>query len=155
VDTDVAAPVVAAVTVPLPPEHAFALFTGGMGRWWPLATHSIAADSYEGSVTATAVRMEAGVGGRIVESTSDGGEYEWGEVLEWNPPRRVAFSWNPTLEDRPQTHVAVTFSPADGGTRVELVHTGWERLGERGERMRRGYDEGWPVVLGRFTAAAG
>jgi uncharacterized protein YndB with AHSA1/START domain len=156
VDTrsDLAAPVVASVTVPLPPDDAFALFTEGMGRWWPLATHSVAADTFEGAVTATDVRIGAGVGGRIVESTSDGAQYDWGEVLEWDPPRRLAFTWNPTLEDRPHTRVAVTFTAEDGGTRVELVHTGWERLGERGGRMRRSYDLGWPGVLGRFAAAA-
>jgi uncharacterized protein YndB with AHSA1/START domain len=152
--SDAVAPVISSVTVPLPPDDAFALFTGGMARWWPLATHSIAADTYEGAVTATNVRMGDGVGGRIVESTSDGNEYDWGEVLEWDPPRRLAFTWNPTLEERPYTHVAVTFAPAEGGTRVELVHTGWELLGERGERMRRGYAEGWPIVLGRLVAAA-
>jgi uncharacterized protein YndB with AHSA1/START domain len=153
--SDVASPVVTSVIVPLPPDDAFALFTTGMGRWWPLGTHSISADTHEGAVAATDVTMGARVGGRIVESMGDGTSAEWGEVLEWDPPRRVAFTWNPTLEDRPSTHVAVTFSPADEGTRVELVHTGWDRLGERGERMRRGYEEGWPIVLGRFTAAAG
>jgi uncharacterized protein YndB with AHSA1/START domain len=153
--SDVAAPVVRSVTVPLPPGDAFALFTTGMGRWWPLATHSISADTHEGIVTATDVTMGTGVGGRIVESMSDGTQAEWGEVLEWDPPRRVAFTWNPTLEDRPFTHVVVTFSPADEGTRVELVHTGWERLGDHGLRLRRGYDEGWPIVLDRFIAAAG
>src|SRR4051794_19942214 len=130
--SDVASPVITSVTVPLPPEEAFALFTEGMGRWWPLATHSIAADTHEGAVTATDVTVEPGVGGRIVETMSDGAEVPWGEVEEWDPPRRVAFTWKPTLRPDPFTHVAVTFAPVAAGTRVELVHTGWERLGERG-----------------------
>ena len=153
--SDLTAPVVTSVTVPLPPDEAFALFTDGMGRWWPLATHSVSADTHEGPVTATTVTMGARVGGRIVESMSDGGQADWGEVLEWDPPRRVAFTWKPNLRPDPFTHVAVSFEPTADGTRVELVHTGWELLGARGEVLRRGYDAGWPVVLGRFTAAAG
>src|SRR4051794_23746987 len=105
--SDVAAPVLASVTVPLPPDAAFALFTDGMGTWWPLETHSIAADT---EIKPTTVSWGSGVGGRIVESMSDGPQADWGQVLEWAPPRRLAFSWNPSLEDRPKTHVAVTFS---------------------------------------------
>jgi hypothetical protein len=48
--------------------------------------------------------------------------------------------------------VEVTFRPAGVGTRVDLVHTGWERLGGKGARMRAGYDAGWAVVLGRYAA---
>ena len=43
----------------------------------------------------------------------------------------------------------------DGGTRVELVHTGWERRGEQALEAMKGYDEGWEVVLGeRYAGAA-
>ena len=149
------AQVVKAVTVPLPPAAAYELFTARMAEWWPLETHSIAADTHEGRVRATAVRFEPGVGGRIVETVSDGTEADWGRVLEWEPPQRVAFSWKPNLGPGPHTRIEVTFSPAGAGTRLELVHTGWEAFGAFGEDRRRGYTTGWDPVLQRLVAAAG
>lgn len=34
-------PVVKSVSVPLPVDKAFHLFTEGYARWWPLITHSV------------------------------------------------------------------------------------------------------------------
>ncbi len=147
-------PVVRTVTVPLPPEQAFELFTSGMGRWWPVETHSIAADTHEGRMSTRSLTFEPHLGGRIVETMSDGSEGVWGRVLEWAPPQRVAFTWKPNLRAAPYTRLDVSFSPADGGTRVELVHTGWEQLGADAEDRRRPYERGWDGVLARFAAAA-
>ncbi len=44
------------------------------------------------------------------------------------------------------------FSPDGGGTRLDLEHRYWERLGEPGIDTRDGYDTGWDTVLGRFAA---
>src|SRR3712207_9297211 len=93
----VIAPIVRTVQVPLPPEQAFELFTAGMGRWWPLHTHSIAADTHEGRVTVVSLTFEPRLGGRIVETMSDGSQGEWGRVLDWSPPRHVSFTWKPHL----------------------------------------------------------
>ena len=38
------------VTVPLPVEKAFRLFTDGINSWWPFESHSIGGDKVE-SVT--------------------------------------------------------------------------------------------------------
>jgi hypothetical protein len=48
----------------------------------------------------------------------------------------------------------VRFSAEGSGTRVELVHTGWERLGERAGEVRARYDTGWEPVLGSYVDAA-
>lgn len=148
-------PVVRTVQVPLAAAEAFVLFTRDMGRWWPLQVHSIAADTHDGRVTATGLVFEERVGGRIYETMSDGSEGDWGTVLEWSPDARVAFSWNPTLEERPETTVTVWFTPTGAGTEVTLVHTGWELLGDIGAAHRDGYDNGWVGVLARFVEAAG
>ncbi|MFP5297455.1 MAG: SRPBCC domain-containing protein, partial [Actinomycetota bacterium] len=144
-------PVVRSVVVGIDPEAAFELFTVGMGTWWPLHTHSIAADTFEGRVTVTELVFEAHPGGSIYEVMSDGTKGEWGKVLEWEPPGRVVFSWKPNLEDVPPTEVEVTFIAVDDGTDVRLEHRGWERLGERGAVLRRGYEQGWPTMLSRFA----
>ena len=44
-------PIRRSVVVALPLAEAFALFTDGLDGWWPLHTHSIAADTFEGRVT--------------------------------------------------------------------------------------------------------
>ena len=77
-------------------------------------------------------------------------------VTVWEPPSRVVIDWNPSHEDRPYTEVEVTFSPAGDGTRVDLEHRQWDRLGDEvGARWRSDYDVGWVHVFDeRFGQAA-
>lgn len=145
-------PVTRSVAVPIGPESAFALFTQQMDHWWPLQTHSIAADSHGGSLQSLGLVLEEHVGGRLYERLSDGSEGDWGRVLEWDPPRHLALSWRPNLTDGPVTRIDVTFTGGADGTLVELVHTGWEALGERAEAAHGGYDQGWPGVLELYRA---
>jgi len=135
-------------------DEAFQLFTRDMGRWWPLGTHSIAADTHEGRVTAEGVVFEEREGGRIYETLSDGSEGTWGRVLAWEPPTRVVFSWKPNLTAGPHTEVEVRFRSAGDVTEVELEHRGWEAFGEDAAALREGYDSGWPRVLEMFRSAA-
>jgi uncharacterized protein YndB with AHSA1/START domain len=147
------APVRKTLTVNCSVEHAFATFTDRIGDWWPLPTHSL------GEANAASVRFEAGLDGRLVERLSDGTEEVWGYVLDWDPPHRVRFSWHPG-KDRSRTRVdeatevEVTFAPDAGGTRVELVHRGWERIGELAPAARESYSSGWNPVLERYEGAA-
>ena len=137
------------VEVAAPPERAFRLFTEGMAEWWPLATHSV------GEERAETVILEPGVGGRILERTLDGEEHLWGTVTVWEPPGRVAFTWHPGRGPDSEQDVEVRFEPSGSGARVELVHTGWERLGDRAAAVYENYDGGWDFVLSeRFAAAA-
>ena len=137
------------VTVPLAPADAFRLFTERMATWWPLATHSVY------WTEATGVMVEPRIGGRIYETTDDGRTSEWGVVSAWSPGVRFATSWYPGNEPELATQVDVTFSPTpDGGTRVDLVHTGWEARGTEAVKLASGYDTGWDFVLGRFVEAA-
>ena len=147
-------PLVKSVTVELNARDAFRLFTRDMGTWWPLDTHSIASDTYDGRVEATDLVFEERVGGRILEVMSDGARESWGKVLAWEPPRRVVFSWRPSLEDVPHTEVDVTFTEIGDRTEVRLEHRGWERLGSSADSKRAGYDSGWPVVLAHLRRLA-
>jgi hypothetical protein len=130
-------------------ERAFHLFTAEMGRWWPLATHSIAGDQ------ATGVRFEGSIGGRVVELTDDGTEHSWAEVTAWDPPHRFALTWHPTLEPVAASALEVVFAPADNGTLVTLVHRGWEEFGDQaGSEFRRAYEPGWDAVLIGYDATS-
>jgi uncharacterized protein YndB with AHSA1/START domain len=72
------------------------------------------------------------VGGRLFESVdSDDGErvFEVGRVREWDPPRRIAFSWrNANFAPHESTDVVVEFAPSGAGTLVTVTHTGWAAL---------------------------
>ncbi|MEX2457867.1 MAG: metalloregulator ArsR/SmtB family transcription factor [Actinomycetota bacterium] len=148
-------PVRRSVTVAAAPERAFAVFTERFGEWWPLELHSIAVDDpepgREGGSPVSAV-IEPGEGGRVFERLADGTELGWGHVAAWEPPHRLVLSWNPSRTDRPHTEVEITFTVEGTGTRVDLEHRGWERLGPRGADVREGYASGWGGTLGRFAS---
>ena len=134
-------------------EHAFETFTAGIGTWWPLGTHSVAVMMDGSGAPETAV-LEPRVGGRLYERTADGREADWGEVLVWEPPRRVVIAWQPNPTADAPTEIDVRFSRAGGETLVELEHRGWERLGELAAQARGEYANGWPLVFGRYAEAA-
>ena len=133
--------------VPCSPHAAFDYFTRDIGRWWPLARYSCS------EARAAGVAFEEGVGGRIVETDVDGGQYVWGTVQVWAPGKALAFSWHPGKPAAAALTVSLTFQEAGATTRVRLVHSGWERLGEAASKTREAYASGWPTVLGRLYRA--
>lgn len=146
-------PVRRGVTVASDVEETFRLFTEDIAAWWPSETHSMAAYRDDGTTVRELV-FETRQGGRIYEIASDGTEGTWATVTAWDPPRRVVLAWKPNLRDEPPTEVEVTFSSVDGGTRVDLEHRCWERLGARAEPLAEAYGPGWAHILeDRFAAA--
>lgn len=142
-------PVVKSVTVKAPLDQAFHRFTGQMATWWPLRTHSL------GQADAETVVMEGRVGGRILERIKGGGEAVWGTLTAWDPPRRVAFTWHPGQDPATAQDVQVVFTAEGDGTRVELTHRGFERLGAMAKKANRGYGLGWKHVLGYYAEQRG
>jgi uncharacterized protein YndB with AHSA1/START domain len=138
-------PVRRTVTVGRSVEEAFALFTEGISTWWPFPSHSIG-----GADTVAAVfKPESG---RLYEVLADGTEHDWADIIEWSPPERFVLAWHPNPERR--TEVEVRFIAAGEGTRVELEHRGWERLGAVAHEARASYVSGWTLILGKYGAAA-
>jgi uncharacterized protein YndB with AHSA1/START domain len=142
-------PVHKTLVVDCSPERAFEVFTREIGSWWPLASYSIGEDKV------TEVVFEEQVGGRIFERHTDGGEGEWGRVLAWEPPARLAMSWYPGHDASEATELEVRFAADGDGTRVDLEHRGWEILAGRARQSRNGYDDGWGAVLAHYTAHLG
>ena len=97
---------------------------------------------------ALSVTFEPRPGGRIFERTPAGDEHDWGEVLEWDPPRRLAYRWHLRQDRADATRVEISFAPAAEGTAVTIVHSDWQRLGQR-ERNERG----WDGLLPHYVAA--
>ena len=148
------APIRRSVQVKVPPARALEIFTAGASRWW-LKTHSI-------STTKSPIKdvvIEPRAGGRWFERGEDGSECEWGKVLTWEPPTRLLLGWqiNADFKYDPAllTEVEVRFTPAAGGTLVELEHRLIERMGERGIGMRDAFTRGWGLLLESFEKQTG
>ena len=97
--------------------------------------------------------FEPRAGGRIFERTPAGEEHDWGEVLEWDPPRRLAYRWHLRQDREDATRVEISFAPAAEGTAVTIVHSGWERLGARAAELRERNIRGWSGLLEHFRGA--
>ena len=137
-----------AAHVPFPAEEAFHLYTDGIATWWPLRTHSVAKED-----AATCV-FEARVGGRIYERTSGGEELLWGTVVECEPPSRIVYAWHPGRSESTSQQVEMRFDPDGEGTRVEIVHTGWDRYGDDRDEAFADYETGWEYVLRKLAEHA-
>lgn len=138
-------PIHRTIEVSWSPEAAFRRFTTDFAKWWPSSSHSI------GGKLVKQIVFECQVGGRIYEELKDGRRFLWGRLTVWDPPKRVAFTWHPSLEESMAQDVEVRFSADGTGTRVELISSGWERLGQKGRGMRKGYDLGWGSVLSTYS----
>lgn len=130
------------------PEHAFMTWTERIGTWWP-ADHTASGDDD------LVVILEGRVGGRIFERTRGGTEHDWGEVLAWEPPHRLVYSWHLRRDRADATEVEIRFRAAGPATRVEIEHRGWERLGAEGRTWRDRNLGGWSSLLPHFIEAAG
>ncbi len=130
-------------------ERAFHVFTERMEDWWPFEGHSLF------DAQGKAVVFEPRAGGRVLEVSTTGEEGLWGTLTAWDPPSGLAMSWHPGRGEETAQDLEIRFSPEGEATRVDLTHTGWERLGDRMAEIGGHYAEGWDVVLGRFAEAAG
>lgn len=139
-------PIKKSLTVPLAPGDAFDLFTSGIDRWWPKDSHSLAAR--DGAGNRTRVRVEAREGGRVIETLPDGREAAWATVAAWVPGERFAMQWYVGRDEAEATFVDVRFAAINGGTLVELAHSGFDVLGPAAGDICANYTSGWDLVLG-------
>src|SRR3979411_1860844 len=146
------APVRKSLIVKATPQHAFEVFTTGIDRWWP-KSHGIGATPVRRSI------VEPFVGGRWYTQCEDGTDVVVGHVRVWQPGKQFVVTWEINSAWKPDARIAfasevdVRFSPdAEGGTRVELEHRNFERMGAaEGETMRNAVDNGWPALLDLFS----
>lgn len=129
------------IWVARPPAVSFKIFCDEMCDWWP--------GGFNGKDSKLC--LEPTVGGRFYERKPDGTEYEIGRVTAYEPASLVAFSWRaPSWEAT--TQVRIRFIDENGGTRVELEHSGWDQDSKTRE-SRRNYDAGWETILGHYQGA--
>jgi uncharacterized protein YndB with AHSA1/START domain len=142
----------AEVVVDATPDAAFRLFTDDIGLWWRAHTRY-----WNDPDRGLHLRLEPGVGGRWIEvyDADAGTGFEVGRVTVWEPGERLGLTWSQAgWSDGMTTDIEVTFEAAGGGTRVRLVHRGFELLGAGAAPARAGYQPGWNEVLGWFAEHA-
>ena len=89
-------PIRKTISVAIPPDRAFELFTERMDSWWPLHTHARAVSEFEGEEVKTErVEFQTRAGGAVLEHLSNGQVLAWAEVLAWEPPSRFVLAWRP------------------------------------------------------------
>jgi hypothetical protein len=66
----------------------------------------------------------------------------------WEPGARFSFQYHDAGHDLDETTVEVRFEPVEGGTRVTLEHSGWERVAARILPAKRNAKRsGWANIL--------
>ena len=89
--------------------------------------------------------IELRVGGSFrVEFDQD--QIVTGEIIELDPPRRLAYTWN--IEGEPESVVEWTLTPDGDRTRLHLNHRALPAS------MGTGYGAGWHAYLDRLEAVA-
>jgi uncharacterized protein YndB with AHSA1/START domain len=143
----------ASVVVDAPIDKAFTVYTAGIGTWWPAEHHILEGELGE-------MVFEPRAGGHIYDRATNGDECRWARVLVYEPPTRVVFSWDISLQwqieaDPERTsEIEVRFiAESPDRTRVELEHRNLDRHGDGWEPMRDavGSPDGWIVGLTRFA----
>jgi uncharacterized protein YndB with AHSA1/START domain len=139
-------PIVVSIDLAATPVRAFAAFTAQFADWWPVATHSLSRQAQ------ARCRLEAAPGGALEERAPDGARHRWGTVESVDPGRRIRFTWHPGRGPDTGQWIEVEFSPRGTGSRVTLIHGGWDALGEIAPILRREYVSGWQNVFGKVFA---
>lgn len=150
--------VLVALRIAAPPSRVFTAFTAEIGQWW--RPHGLFELNGRGDGR---LAIEAGPGGRIIESYPDGVQFEVGHVRVWDPPDRLVFSWRAASfpPDR-ETEVHVRFEHVDGGTRVVVEHLGWDGIPQE-HAARHGFPllpfqqrlaQWWQALLGSLATAS-
>jgi uncharacterized protein YndB with AHSA1/START domain len=124
------APIVRSAEIRTTPERLFELLTEpeALEQWWP-----------------DVAELEPRLGGLIRMEFRGGESVVTGEITRFEPPRALGFTWVRAESPGVTTRVDFTVVPlAEGRSRIEVVHSGWEQAPE----LRPLHDAGWAHFLG-------
>jgi uncharacterized protein YndB with AHSA1/START domain len=140
--------IIVEIEIAAPPERVFRALTdsGELAQWFK-----------DASCPLKFWRMEARLGGHYSYETEVGryqinGVTEFkchGEILEFDPPRLLVYTWISNWHADPQAKTIVRWELAaiPGGTRVKMSHSGVPD-----EVSRKDYSGGWVGVLEKLEA---
>lgn len=136
----------AQIDIEAPPEDVFQALTDPveLAAWWG------SPDTYR----TFDWRIDLRVGGAWScqaedHATGRRGEVR-GEYRELDPPHRLAYTWQPSWDGFLASTIQIELQPHAGGTRVRVIHTGFEGRPE----SCQGHAEGWKRVLAWLAKGA-
>ncbi|PLX39481.1 MAG: hypothetical protein C0606_02920 [Hyphomicrobiales bacterium] len=102
------------------------------------------------------LQFEHAKGGALEErwTDRDGTEQQvTGEMLSFDPPRQLIATWaEPNWGF--ETVLNISLAAETSGTRIHLVHSGWDRAGDEQKRLMRAHTAGWTQHLRNLRAYA-
>jgi uncharacterized protein YndB with AHSA1/START domain len=139
------------VTVQVPVETAFRIFTERPADWLPPG-HAFLPEP-------RTITIDPYAGGLFAERGPGGAEAVHGTVVEWAPPHRLVMTWRmgpnwrPTPDDTMASRIELAFTPAGpGATEVVLTHAGLDRHGDLAPRLHAALDGPSPgETLGNYA----
>jgi len=132
----------AVVEIAAPPETVFQALTdpSELAAWW----------GSEETYRSYDWQLDVRVGGKWSCKTRGGRTGPAsvrGEYLVIEPPRLLVYTWEPSWEGFMSTTIRFELESIPSGTRLRLVHTGFEGRAAACE----GHARGWSLVLGWLT----
>jgi uncharacterized protein YndB with AHSA1/START domain len=132
------------IVIAAPPERVWKAWVEEMNAWWTKPY-------YNDHDRVTGLFMEQRLGGCYIEKWGEHGEgFLIGNITQWLPPHRLAYTWTQADWQGVYTLVRIEFDPdGNGGTCMRFIQEGFERLPEdlqtlpSGMPLRDGYEHGW------------
>ncbi|WP_152363036.1 ankyrin repeat domain-containing protein [Microlunatus speluncae] len=124
----------ASIEVDVDPETAFRIFTEELDLWWVRGP----INHYDSSRLAE-LRMEPGVGGRVLEVYADGTVSGREVITVWEPGSRLCLQG-------PDTQIDILFEPIASGCRIQVA----QYLRPDGDPSKAGF--GWANMLRTYDA---
>jgi len=139
------------IVIAAPPERVWKAWVQEMNAWWTRPY-------YNDHDRVTGLLMEPGLGGRYIEKWGENGEgFLIGNITQWLPPHRLAYTWTQSDWQGVYTLVRIEFeADGNGGTCMRFIHEGFERLpvdlqvAPSGMTLHEGYDHGWNELSSRL-----
>ena len=105
------------VNVQAPPADAYRKFVRNVGDWWS-SDHTFSHDAHNLSI-------EEKAGGCLCEKLPEGGGVRHLEVVNFAPGKQLVMSggMGPLQSLATAGSLTIRFTPADGGTKVDVVYT--------------------------------
>jgi uncharacterized protein YndB with AHSA1/START domain len=112
-----------ALRVKATPERAFQAFVDEIGDWWRPSV------LFQTTPRPGRLAFEAGEGGRLIETRTNGKVFEIGRIQSWEPPKRLVFSWRQASFPLDlHTQIEVCFEAVGEETRVSVEHRGFDKV---------------------------
>jgi uncharacterized protein YndB with AHSA1/START domain len=136
-------PVRQEVRVRCRPAHAFTVFTTRIDAWWP--------ESHRRFPEST-LALGEGLGGALVETSVSGEVHQLGEVVRWEPPDLLCFSWRLGAPPSAPTLAFVRFEADHDHTVVKVEHVEGPHALPDWARTASIFHRSWRHVLDAFAA---